>query len=121
MVRAREKFGMTFGPQEEVAVKLEDIDETLVNKEVDIQTCIVGNVFDWTFKLKDGVKSGSRHVLCKLKLLKNLTSGEANNDSNKVVWHFNLAQGQKVSRSLYLLDIGSSVSFDCRIATKINR
>ena len=94
MVRAREKFGMTFGPQEEVAVKLEDIDETLVNKEVDIQTCIVGNVFDWTFKLKDGVKSGSRHVLCKLKLLKNLTSGEANNDSNKVVWHFSLAQGQ---------------------------
>ena len=55
MVRAREKFGMAFqeaamlGSQAELSVKLEDIDESLANKEIDIQTSIVGNVFDWTF------------------------------------------------------------------------
>ena len=44
--------------------------------------------------MKDGVKVGPKNVLCKLKLIKNLTTGEEENDtSNKVVWNFNLAKG----------------------------
>ena len=71
--------------------------------------------------MKHGVTK-SKELLCKLKLKDNLTTGES--DTDRIVWRFTLAPNEKVTRSLYLLDIGSSVSFDCRIASrevKMNR
>ena len=88
VVRTRENFDLVFGRDDsaclnEISVKLGDL---LVESggrrddpDVDIQTCIVGNAFDWTFKLKDNessVSSLGKEILCKLKLVKNLTTGE---------------------------------------------
>lgn len=45
--------------------------------------------------------------------------GESKKDmSKRVAWRFELAEGKKVSRSVYLLDIAAAVAFDCRIAVK---
>lgn len=121
-------MGSTFeraeAPSADTVIKLEDIDPSLANEQLDIQTCIVDNTFDWTFTLKDHILE-DKEILIKLKLVKNLTSGEEavdNNDSgksaSKVTWRFKLSPGQKVSRNLYLLDLGSSVQFDCRVATR---
>lgn len=56
-----------------------------------------------------------KEILVKLKLVDNLTTGEGN---TKVTWRFKLSPGQKASRSLYLIDLAASVSFDCRVATR---
>ena len=85
-----------------------------MNSEVDIQTCIVANAFDWTFALKESVHM-DKEILIKIKLIDNLTTGEEN---KKVTWRFKLSPGQKVSRSLYLIDLAASVAFDCRVATR---
>mmetsp|Transcript_31911 Transcript_31911/g.37553 ORF Transcript_31911/g.37553 Transcript_31911/m.37553 type:complete len:111 (-) Transcript_31911:126-458(-) len=87
-------------------VKLENIDPGLGNDEIDVRTCISGAVYEWTFRLKEGSaaasRGGSKEVLCKLKLEKNLTTGEKVTDeavaaaeapSSKVSWRFKLAPG----------------------------
>ena len=102
-------------------IRLEELDASLANDEVDVHTCIVGAVCEWTFRLKEGmmINPGPKEVLCKLKLNKNLTSGENSDGSGgKVTWRFMIAPGQSVTRTLYLLDIAASVAFDCRIALK---
>lgn len=75
----------------EVVVKLEELDESLANNEIEVQTCIVGAVYDWTFRLKEGRSGGAKEVLCKLKLVKNLTNGVVGVE--KVDWRFKIAPG----------------------------
>ena len=126
MVRSRDDFGnnahfdQSNSPGQrqtrDIVVKLEELNSELTNDEIDVSTCIVGAVYDWTFRLKDGKSTGQKEVLCKLKLEKNLTSGVEG--SEKVTWRFKIAPGQTVTRTLYLLDIAASVGFDCRIAVK---
>ena len=77
--------------------------------------------------MKDGVSERGKpvEVLCKLKLVKNLTSGMVeeskdgkSSEKERVTWRFTLRLGEKVQRTLYLLDIGSAVEFDVRVATR---
>lgn len=73
-------------------IKIEDIDPTLLNEELDIHTCIVNNTFEWKFALKDHVQS-EKEILLKLKLVKNLTSGDDDENPSKVTWRFKLSPG----------------------------
>lgn len=62
IVRTRERDDQSFvkPATKEFTVKLGDIDAALVpqfgSELLDVQTCIVGNAFDWMFSLKDGIE-----------------------------------------------------------------
>ena len=111
-------------PSKEVSIRLEDLDPSLTNEELDIQTMIVGSVFEWQFRLKNkpGTKLKPKEVLCKLKLAKNLTSGSSlpsgQTKQEKVTWRFVLTPDHQETRSVYLLDIAATVAFDCRVAVR---
>ena len=90
MVRSRDDFDHDFTESPKAfQVKLQDIDAGFDSDEIEVQTSIVNQVYEWTFRLKAAKNNGrrfkdaqqaSKDVLCKLKLLKNLTSGERASD-----------------------------------------
>ncbi len=73
-------------PEHALSVKLEDISQDLAQSELKVQTCIAGPTFEWIFSLNDKDSSEGKHkeVLCKLKLDKNLTSGQDQQSTMKL-------------------------------------